>query len=147
MTKQEAQQKFNEDLITELKSTPFPAERVKGIADYPWIRDTLLEKMPLASLQAQFPLTTSEYIDLVKKTGGFTLFETQIINTLILSSAPNVIGSLHSYTDAVHLATEIGEVYNELVKPITEAIKTRIELMGGVKGLWGQRQETLKIVN
>lgn len=142
MNKQEAQQKFSEELIAELKKTIVPDDQIPF--HYSEVKEKVLAVCSLAWLQSQFPITTQEYIDLTEKAYGFTLFEVQTINALVMMRTPADFGGLREYTSAVNDAVTAGSVYGAMVQPISESIKTRIELTCDVKGLWGK---PLKMVN
>jgi hypothetical protein len=139
MTKQQAAEKYSNELIAELKKEVFPNE---SLAPRYWdIKVTVLYNTSFANLQQLFPINWDEYSALHLKSSDFTLFEVQLINTLVTMQTPKdllVAAGIekNAYQTLMESIMKMGDVYNELVAPISERIQKRIEIMSAPNGAY-----------
>jgi hypothetical protein len=135
MTKQQAAEKYSNDLIEELKNVSFPDESLAP--NYNDVKASSLFYISFANIQQLFPITWDEYKAIHSKFSGFTLFEVQVINTIASMRTPKELAiASGNYIEQIEAIMKMGDVYNELVAPISERIQKRIEIMSAPNGAY-----------
>lgn len=132
MTQKDAQQEYNRELVKRQKAETFPDEKLPE--DYNQWKHLAFQFMSMLQVAQTFPAITWDEIKvLLQKEKGFTLFEVSVINTSIQMTTPNELSKLTAvnYYTIQDRVVEINREWNQVVGPITEAIRNRISLMAG----------------
>lgn len=138
MTKQKAQEVYNKEFQKRLSEILFPADKLDGRFNG-WKRMAFRHETPHSC-----GISIEVYFRAVDKTDGYSLLEFANISNILEKKTPHQLGmSFKEYREMQDALTEMSKVWNELVSPIREAVKKKIEIMSTHGGAYKEHPLTI----
>lgn len=138
MTKQKAIDVYNKEFQKRLSEIPFPVEKI-DVRFNSWKRSAFRHESPHSC-----GVTPDIYFQALEKTDGYSLLDFANISNIIEKKTPDQLRmSFKEYREMQDALTDMSKVWEELVSPIREAVKKKIEIMSTHGGAYKEKPLTI----